>query len=208
MAAPVTGVGRTSAVVAGRGFACALESTGTVECWGDNTLDQLGNANGGYADAPTSVPGINDAVSVAANDDAACAVHASGSVSCWGAVHGTYGRVPNTPEIIPSISNAKEVTAGIGQMCALRADRTAACWQTSSSWVENANYSFFPDAALPKPLDLSSVTSAVAVSGSADTACALLNTGVVNCWGEDNSGELGNGTLDFSPTAQTVAGLP
>ena len=37
--------------------------------------------------------------------------------------------------------------------------------------------------------------------------CAVLSTGQVKCWGNNSTGQLGNGTLTQSPTPITVPGI-
>ena len=206
-AVAVSGVGGVTALVAGWDFACALESSGTVKCWGNNNNDQLGGATGAFSDVAVAVPGMSDVISLAADQQAACAVHSNGTVSCWGATdpYNFSQPPPTTPQLVPGISGARQVTAGHGQMCAVLSSGSVTCWQTNSSWVANGGGSFYPRASTV--LDLSSVTSATAIAGGQDTACALLAAGTVDCWGEDNNGELGNGTLDYSAAPQNVAGI-
>jgi hypothetical protein len=53
---------------------------------------------------------------------------------------------------------------------------------------------------------VSGLTNVAAVSGGGYHTCALLQNGTVQCWGENDRGQLGN-TLGFSNVPVTVAGI-
>ncbi len=79
---------------------CALLSTGSVDCWGDNYYGELGNGTvggtdgeGGY-DTPQVVTGISNAASVTSDGGLGdCALLATGAVHCWG--YNSYGQLGN-----------------------------------------------------------------------------------------------------------------
>ena len=79
-------------IAAGIEFACALLESGDVQCWGDNSRNQLGpNAvdAGMTASAPITV--LAGAAAVGTASDAACALMSDTSVRCWG--DDTYGEL-------------------------------------------------------------------------------------------------------------------
>jgi hypothetical protein len=51
----VTGVGSATAVSAGAGAACALVANGGVECWGDDTVGELGDGTTTTSGSPVAV---------------------------------------------------------------------------------------------------------------------------------------------------------
>src|SRR5690606_29314006 len=63
---------------------CASLVGGTVRCWGDNSVGQLGRS-GGSSKAPVAVTGVSDAASLASGSGLTCTRRAGGTVSCWGA---------------------------------------------------------------------------------------------------------------------------
>src|SRR5580765_1406787 len=52
-----------------------------------------------------------------------------------------------------------------------------------------------------------STTTATRVVVGSGYACALTSDGAVKCWGENSSGQLGDGTMDNSTTPVDVSGL-
>ncbi|HWC79426.1 MAG TPA: hypothetical protein VG756_05615 [Pseudonocardiaceae bacterium] len=63
----VTGLTGVRSVAAGRGFALALRTDGTVASWGENDRGQLGQgASGPAAGAPQSVPGLTGVTAIGA----------------------------------------------------------------------------------------------------------------------------------------------
>jgi alpha-tubulin suppressor-like RCC1 family protein len=49
------------------------------------------------------------------------------------------------------------------------------------------------------PTQIAGVTHAVQVAAGNDFACALLSNGAVSCWGDNSTGEMGNGTITINP---------
>ena len=89
-----TGISATSIVTGGYGY-CAVLTSGSVDCWGNNQVGQLGNGtNGGpqicafgYACSTTPVATGISGTSLAGGsgqDPGYCAVVTDGTVDCWG----------------------------------------------------------------------------------------------------------------------------
>jgi alpha-tubulin suppressor-like RCC1 family protein len=98
----VAGITNAVAVTVGNYTACALLSTGGVDCWGDDRSGDLGHATDPFtgpdacpvfgngqlcgSDTPVAVLGISDALAVSAGQlSTVCARLATGAVTCWGA---------------------------------------------------------------------------------------------------------------------------
>ena len=75
-----------TAIAAGTNHACALMSDGTVKCFGDNSLGQLGDNQvcGMTTCSPATVANLNNVISIASNVDHTCAVKGDGTAWCWG----------------------------------------------------------------------------------------------------------------------------
>ncbi|MBL0202744.1 MAG: hypothetical protein IPQ14_00030 [Candidatus Microthrix sp.] len=57
------------------------------------------------------------------------------------------------------------------------------------------------------PVPVTGLTSATAITTGGSHSCALGQNGTVSCWGNNQSGQLGNGTLSSRSTPAPVTGL-
>lgn len=95
------------------------------------------------------------------------------------------------------------IEAGDFHTCALRGDGTVRCWgRGGNGRLGNDN-----TADQSRPVDVRTITTAVAVSGGELHTCALLVGGTVQCWGGNNNGQLGNNSRADSDTPVTVVEL-
>ena len=202
-------------VVAGDHHACALLSDGSVRCWGRNNDGQLGYANTNpFQDSPNNpspTPADAGAVSVgrtaiaiSAGGNNTCALLNNGGVRCWGygadGENGS-GHTANigddeTPGSVPSLdltNQAIAITTGNHHSCALFDDGTVRCWgKGATGQLGYGNTSNNGDNESPShagTVDLGG--SAVAISAGGDHTCALMDSGMVRCWGSGLFGELG-----------------
>ncbi len=87
----------TTALHLGQFHGCALTASGSVVCWGENHVGQIGNGSGVDAYTPVSVPGLANVTALGVGGDHTCAVVSGKTIVCWGAdVKGELGtgRVP------------------------------------------------------------------------------------------------------------------
>jgi len=209
--AAVADLGTASYVSAGDNHSCAVVDGGAVKCWGDNRYGQLGDGGTTDSSSPVTVIGITNAVSVSSGYRHSCARLSTGAVQCWGRnTEGQLGNGPatgnsTTPVTVSTITNAVALDVGESYSCVVLADGTVACWGTGATG-ELGNGT---TAMSLVPVSVSGITNAVAVSvgNSFDKtsnttvdsiykhACALLSDGAVRCWGGNDSGQLGIGSL-------------
>jgi alpha-tubulin suppressor-like RCC1 family protein len=86
-----------SDITTGFSLTCALTTTGTVKCWGENSAGSVGIDPGTTVkvSSPVDVAGLSDIRSVSAGAEYACAISgAAGNVLCWGI--GQYGILGNS----------------------------------------------------------------------------------------------------------------
>jgi alpha-tubulin suppressor-like RCC1 family protein len=177
---------------AGDAFACAVEQTGAVVCWGRNDQGQLGDGSGDPSRAfPAAIDGLSDAVAIAAGPASACAVRKTGAVVCWGANDkGQLGRAPGPaltrPSPIAKLDDATAVTLGHEHGCAVRRSGEVYCWGSDAEGQ-------LGDGAGSRGGKVAALADAVALGSGRAHTCALRRSGAISCWGANNSGQLGNG---------------
>ncbi len=183
----VEGVGGTgtlggvaSVAVAG-GAVCGLLTGGGVDCWGDNGSDELGAGTspgclGECATSPLAVFGL-----------------------------GGKGKLGGVASVVGGLTGGGEMYCAVLKSAALGGSGGSDCW--GGGPLGNGS---IPDTLSNVPVQVKGIGGAGALSGIGSvaidipesgedgTACAVLRTGTVGCWGTDLSGELGNRTMKAS----------
>jgi alpha-tubulin suppressor-like RCC1 family protein len=215
----LTGV---SQVAAGYFHACALLQNGKVECWGDNGNGELGNGSTTASSLPVTVAGVEGAIAIAAGAGDTCAILIGGDLKCWG--DNSVGQLgtgnfndSHVPAQVASLSSgAEQVTLGEDFGCALIATpgATVVCWGDADAQGQLGDGSFTEDD--PFPTQVFGLTAPPAggpggpeqVEAGSHHACVVLFTGKVECWGEGDFGNLGDGSkIDRAVPTPTI-GLP
>jgi cysteine-rich repeat protein len=212
-----------AAVEVGGGHTCAILSDDNVYCWGANSSGQLGDATTTSRDVIEDAVDLSDVVPTAIQSGGAhtCALLTGGSVKCWGENgDGQLGIGSTTDKTAPTTAvtlgtTATAISAGNAHTCALLTGGTVRCWgDNTSGQLGIGNTTDSTSAAAAVDLD-TGVATAVA-AGRLHT-CVIVDNDV-SCWGENGSGQLGDGTttdaslpaasvdLDDATAAQIVAG--
>ncbi len=168
-------LGPVVGIAAGAQHACGLTAFGSVLCLGDNSRGQLGNNSTAFSSIGAVVPGITDAVSVSAGAYFTCAGHANGTVSCWGANDsGELSAIDNVDHLTPTL-------VGSFRLCGFCAGGRVFAPLQNVVGIATSRTTSLP---------------------TQEHACALLASGVVDCWGDNSQGEIGDGTtINRRPTA-------
>ena len=218
MGAPVT------QIATGFEYTCALLDTGTIRCWGDGFLGQLGygnNNNIGDDESPADAGDINlggIAAQVTAGVNHTCALLDTGTVRCWGnSLSGELGYgnqdsvgVTNTPAEAGDIDlggSATQVSAGAQHTCALLNTGAVRCWGSNlGGQLGYGNTTSIGDNETPASAGDVNVGGSVRqlATGSAHT-CAIMETGNVRCWGSNSAGQLGYGNTEDIGDDETPA---
>jgi alpha-tubulin suppressor-like RCC1 family protein len=208
-------------VAAGGRTTCAIRASGAIECWGDNSLGQLGNnddfVDGPFiesSDTPVDVYGMDDHVqAVFGGTTAQCALKTDGRVHCWGdSFFGDAGRgwpkhgIATYPLEAPGLSSVVHFAIGLYFHCALNVEGSVKCYGLNGSG--QLGNGTLQDGYVPaNVLGLDGPALQVAAARSGFSACALMATGAVACWGANNAGQLGTGDLADATSASPVLGL-
>jgi alpha-tubulin suppressor-like RCC1 family protein len=185
---------------------CVREPGGTLYCWGDNSLGQLGIGTLVDQLSPVRVPGLDGVLSVTASRAGSCALLSDDSVRCWG-FGDSVGNGTTTGTTSPTralVDEALGLSSSWGAHCALSSGGLVQCWGSN-------RYGTLGDGdQLDSPLPVSAMVSGtpMAIAGGGNHSCALLTDGQVQCWGENEFGQLGDGTNTLSPVPIAVGSLP
>jgi len=164
-------------------------------------LGQTAIGNGELADSvvavPTNVIDLNNVKFVTTGFAHACALLNDGTLKCWGNnLEGQLGQglfpylEATKPISVPGLTNVESVAAGASHTCALLQDGSVQCWgNNTSGQLGNPNVS---DAMSFKPIDVSLSEKAIQIVATEYSSCALLESGKVQCWGNNFFGQLGN----------------
>ncbi len=196
---------------AGNNHTCAIEFSGEVLCWGDNFNGQLGDPDVFSSNTAIPVSGLTDAVQVSAGGDHTCALRETGQVLCWGDnLKGQLGdgttTQRHTPTPVSGLNDAVEVSAGDEHTCAIKKTGQAVCWGNGlTGQIGNGTSGPFP---VKTPAEVSGLDDAEMIGAGRGHSCAIKESGQAVCWGNNLSGELGQGTTDgFATTPVPVSGV-
>jgi alpha-tubulin suppressor-like RCC1 family protein len=149
-------------------------------------------------------------ISVSAGITHTCSVTEAGRVVCWG--ENNFGQLGNgtttsstTPVAVSGLSSGvQEVAAGGAYTCALTGAGAVECWgRNAEGQLGNGTTT-----SSTTPVAVSGLSSGVvAIAAGAFHACALTRAGAAVCWGNNGSGQLGDGTTTTRTTPVTVSGL-
>lgn len=198
---PVDVSGLTSGVtaIAGGGLhTCAVVTGGGVKCWGWNDYGQLGNDTFTSTTTPVAVVGLAGAVdTIAAGIAHTCAITTGGGLQCWGA-NAQRGQVGDgsttdrkTPvDVVGLSSGVSAVDGGSAHTCAIIAGG-AKCWG-GNALGQLGDGTATPLQRTPVAV-VGLAAGAVGVGTGEVFSCAVLESGGVKCWGNNQYGQLGNG---------------
>lgn len=212
----VGGVGQVTSD--GDGF-CAALGSGSVDCWGGGANGALGDNSTVNSRVPVATD-VTTAVGLASDGQHSyCAVLASGSVDCWGlntdgelgngTTGGTDAACSNqcdpTPQAVTGINTAVALASDGGQSyCAVLTSGGVRCWGLGTSGQLGDGTTSSSDV----PVAVTGLTGVVALaSEGGDSFCAVGTGGSVECWGDNGSGALGDGSTTDSAVPVPVTGL-
>jgi alpha-tubulin suppressor-like RCC1 family protein len=193
----IVDVAAGSGSLGSNGFSLALLGDGTVWAAGENEFGQLGDGTTTDHAKPNPVVGLSGMVGISAGMGFGAAVGADGVAWAWGYnVDGqlgdgtTHGRL--TPVPVSELTGVVQVAAGEDHVVALRDDGTVWTWGSNQFGQLGdgtaAGHRTVPDV-------VPGLDGVVAVSAGARHSMALRSDGTVWGWGDNDEGQLGDGSV-------------
>jgi alpha-tubulin suppressor-like RCC1 family protein len=217
---PLTGV---SDIALGGFFACALDSTNHILCWGNDAAGELGNEMTGasiYLDyatliKDTTMPTLGN---LSLGYDMACGIVSTSftdsNIKCWGANnYGQSGTNSGSPILDPTVAagysffagtRPKPVGLGNETSCSAASNGTVMCWGSNTNGElgiktadNNGGHGTATAVCSNNATPCAPLGGVTTVSIGANGSVCALSSGAVKCWGQNVSGEFGDGS--FSP---------
>jgi alpha-tubulin suppressor-like RCC1 family protein len=139
-----------------------------------------------------------------------CMVTAAGGVKCWGGNNAAQlGDGTTVNKFIPTdvvglTSGVKSVTTGNSHACALMTAGTVKCWGFNTNGQVGDGTTVSPRYS---PVNVIGLANVVQITAAGAHTCAVLSDHSAKCWGANNFGQLGDGTLTERNTPTTVSGF-
>jgi hypothetical protein len=169
---------------------CALLESGSVECWGDRFVGQLGDGSeaGVPRTVPLSVEGLPAIIDIDSGPGHVCALGVDHSVWCWGSnLEGQLGDGGMTtrtrPVRVGGLAGVRPIALALGSYhsCALLDDGGVACWGAPWAFGERGDRRTARVLDVPRPI--------VELLAGHDFTCGRDADGGVFCGGYSYSEE-------------------
>lgn len=191
---------------------------GAAWAWGSNEFGQIGDNKTPEEQrevvAPTAVLAKGEVVAVAAGGYHGLALLRSGGVSAWG--DGEFGQLGNggvknhsKPVTVKqggtgALANVQAIAAGEDFSLALLSTGTVVSWGDDESGQLGDGRE---ETKRSLGRAISGLSGVVAIAAGAEHSLALLSNGTVMAWGDNEQGQLGDGTTTNRPLPVAVPGL-
>ncbi|HEX4345747.1 MAG TPA: hypothetical protein VHZ31_09305, partial [Solirubrobacteraceae bacterium] len=198
----------TASVSVGAQTTCAVGVSGLGVCWGYNGDGERGDGNQLATAGASIVSNLMAITSISVGNASACALTATGDVWCWGT--GSQGQLgtgsvasSDVPVHLDTLgAGNRAVSVSVGHACVITNVGGAMCWGS------NGHGELGDGTATTRltPVQVAGLASGVArIAAGYFFTCAVLTSGAVKCWGDNEYGQLGNGTTANSATPVSVA---
>lgn len=205
---PVPGALRFTDISAGYLHTCALTAVGTVYCWGESVAGALGDGSRTSSLVPRAAVATPPFAALDAGAGHNCALTREGAAWCWGQNDegqlgdGTFV-IRDRPVPVAGALRFTAVSAGHAHSCALVADGTVWCWGDNGRGQLGSGAAGGKSAV---PIRVSTDLRFARVVAGYYQTCGLDTDGRAYCWGQNDEGQIGDGTMEQRSTPVTVSG--
>lgn len=209
-----SGPTNVSQVDGGRDHGIVLDGAAAVWTWGNGQDGALGFGSTRDRLTPAKVPGLSNVSQVTTGHHHSMALTSNGTIRAWGSNEfGQLGDGSAINRLSPvtvmassstPLSGVVEAAAGRDFSMARKSDGSVWAWGGGASG-ELGNGTTPTSRATPGRV--SGLTGVAAIAGGRNHALALRSDGTVWSWGNNTSGQLGDGTVTNRSTPAQVKGL-
>ncbi len=194
---------------------CGIYYNGEAYCWGSGSSGQLGNDGSSNVEKPSAVR--SDSTSdylykkrlktISSGVSSTCAIAYNNKIYCWGGNdYGQLGDGTKTSSFIPKLidedKDYKSISVGFYHTCAIDLDSKVYCWGGNDygQLGDNSNTDRFVPVAVKSDLNTDALYSKKikSISTGQRNTCAIDSDGKAYCWGDNEQGQLGNGSSMYN----------
>jgi alpha-tubulin suppressor-like RCC1 family protein len=223
--APVQGLAGVRKVEAGSGHVVALLDDGTAVAWGRNAFGQVGDGSTTNPLLPAPVKGLTGIKDIVPGGGQTLFVLEDGTV--WGCGAGFFGllgptnlRIHPVPVKVEGVSGVTDLVSGGGHALALLDDGSVWSWGRDDygqlgdgpepagvagrAVQEHAGHTY---PCRPVPTRVAGLSGIRALAAGGGHSAAVLDDGSMLSWGDNDRGQLGDGTTIHRPSPGKVENL-
>ena len=186
---------------------CGLTTAQELYCWGENGSGQLGVGTKDRYPVPQRVLPTQTVTDFAMLALGGCALTTGGDTYCWGGNNAPIMPGPlwvqnTTPVLVPA--DGKKFTtlsAGSNHVCGLDAAGEAWCW--GDNWKGQIGAPTSTADSLT-PVKVPGGHHFIAITSRENANCAITDSYEVYCWGDNATGQLGNGNSEVASSHQPI----
>ena len=203
----VVGLGSgVSAIATGGTHTCALPTGGGVKCWGENGYGRLGDGSTNLKTTPVDVMQAGEVPTPTPTVTELPTHTSTPTFTPTTTATPLHTATSTATQIDPVflLRNIQQIAVADTHVCALTTEGGVKCWggnylgQLGDGSTIHRN----------TPVDVVGLTSGViAITADQSHTCALTELGAVKCWGNNETGQLGDGTTEDRGIPVNVLGL-
>lgn len=186
-------------VSVGAEHSCGLTMSHLIKCWGRNNFGQLGTGDNTDSLIPLVIDNTVLYLDISVSGKTTCAITQSGQLKCWG--YNGFGGLGdgttinrNTPIAIDVSTTYKSISVGDLYACGITTANALKCWGHNlfNELGDGTTVNRF----LPVVIDTGTTYQKISTSKiTSYHTCGITTAGVLKCWGDNQYGQLGDGTF-------------